>query len=155
MKKVYLAAACLAAIATPAHAQWQWAKWGMTPTQVITASKGQAQMAAGDKSAQGDTTRDVTSRYSAGDRTFDVSFWFDADGLQSVTLSPTGEHRCLSLRRDLLARYGEPVERSVRSVERLMWADRPSGNRVVIIIDGDDFCELQYGPLLSRASAGL
>jgi len=155
MKKVYLVATCLAVIAAPAHAQWQWTKWGMTPTQVIAAGKGQARAAEGDKSSQGDATRDVAGEYSVGHRTFKVSFWFDAGGLEKVTLSPIGEHRCLDLRRDLLAKYGEPVERSPRSVERLMWADKVSGNRVVIIIDGDNFCELQYAPLVSRAAAGL
>ena len=150
---VFAGVALLAAV--PAQAHWQYTRWGMTPTQVIASSKGQARAAEGDKSAQGDATRDVAGEYSVGERTFKASFWFDASGLQEVTLSPAGEPHCLELRRDLLAKYGEPVERSFGSVQRLMWADKPSGNRVVVITDGDGFCELQYAPLVSRTGSGL
>lgn len=154
MRNLIVAGVALLAT-TPAQAHWQYAKWGMTPAQVIAAGSGKAKAAAGDRSAQGDTTREVEADYSAGDRAFRASFWFDTSGLQKVTLSPTGERRCLDLRRDLLAKYGEPVERDPGSVERLMWADKPSNNRIVIILDGDSFCELQYAPLVSRAGAGL
>lgn len=140
---------------TPVQAHWQYAKWGMTSAQVIEASGGKAKATPGDKSAQGDTTREVEADYSAGDRALRASFWFDASGLQKVTLSPTGEPGCLDLRRDLLAKYGSPVERNPGLVERLMWADKLSNNRIVIILDGDSFCELQYAPLVSRAGAGL
>ena len=142
-------------VAMPAQAHWQYAKWGMTPAQVVSSSGGNAKPAGDDRSTQGDATREVEAAYLTGDRAFRTSFWFAANVLTKVTLSPTGEWRCLDLRRDLLAKYGEPVERDPGSVERLMWADKLSNNRVVIILDGDGFCELQYAPLVSRAGVGL
>jgi len=159
MKKwTYAGAIAAISISMPAKAHWQYTKWDMTPVQVIAASKGSAKSAAGDMSAQKDKTRDVDGTYVTGDRTFDVSFWFAEGLLKLVTLSPAGgpgERRCLDLKRDLLAKYGEPIERSPGSVERSMWADKPTGNRVVIISSGDDFCELQYAPLISAAGSGL
>lgn len=152
-KSITVVVVVLAAV--PASAHWQYARWGMTPVQVVAASGGKAQAASGDKSAQGDVNRDAAGAYSVGGRSFRTSFWFDASGLEKVTLSPDGEPRCLDLRRDLLAKYGEPVERNPGSVERLMWADKAAGNRIVIITDGDSFCELQYAPLVSKAAVGL
>jgi hypothetical protein len=42
MRPLILAAALTTAVAGPAHAWWQYAEWGLTPAQVMSASSGQA-----------------------------------------------------------------------------------------------------------------
>ena len=39
----FVSALACAAIASPAGAHWQYSKWGMTPDQVVAASKGTVQ----------------------------------------------------------------------------------------------------------------
>ncbi|SFR81524.1 hypothetical protein [Sphingomonas jatrophae] len=154
MKKWLIAVAAVSA-SVPAQAHWQFTKWGMTPTQVITVSNGMARKGEGDASAQGDATREVVGDYAAGSFKFAVSYWFDGTGLTRVTMSQHDDAACRELQRDLTAKYDEPVEYEGGSVQRRMWADKPSGNRVVLISSNLAFCELQYAPLVSRAGAGL
>jgi hypothetical protein len=42
MRTFFLAAVLTAAIAAPAQAWWQYAEWGFTPSQIISASSGNA-----------------------------------------------------------------------------------------------------------------
>lgn len=142
-------------VAEPAQADWQYTKWGMTPDQVVAASKGTAELGSGEMSAQGDAKKGATGRYAAGDYQFSVNFWFNGTGLSAVSLSLRNDAQCLALQRDLLAKYGDPVERSGGPVPRQMWADRAASNRVVLITTGLGYCELQYAALVSQAGAGL
>ena len=153
MRKIVVVVAM--AVAVPANAHWQFTKWEMTPEQVIAASAGTAQLGSGEKSAQGDATKGAVGSYIAGGYQFSVNYWFNASGLSGVGLMLRDDNQCLALQRDLLAKYGEPVERSGGAVQRRMWADKEASNRVVLISTGMGFCELQYAPLLSRAGAGL
>ena len=155
MRKILTAAMLAAIVASPASAHWQYTKWGMTPDQVIAASGGSVQRGNGDRSVQGDATRGATGTYVAGDLTFNANFWFGAKGLASTTLSLKDDDKCKDVQRDLLAKYGTPVEFSGGSVQRRMWADKSTGNRVVLISTGLGYCELQYAPLISDAAAGL
>lgn len=149
---VFMAAALTA---MPAQAHWQFTKWHMAPAEVIAASKGTARPGTGDASVQGDTFRKVIGDYAVGSFNFKVSYWFDASGLVQVTMSQHDDTKCRELQRDLTAKYGEPVEYEGGSVQRRMWADKPSGNRIVLISSNLSFCELQYAPLVSQAGAGL
>lgn len=153
MRAMVVLAACICAL--PAQAHWQFTKWAMTPEQVVAASGGTAQLGSGEKSVQGDAVKGAVGRYEAGDYKFAVNYWFNASGLSGVSLSLKDDDQCLALQRDLLAKYGEPVERSGGSVQRRMWADRTASNRVVLITTGLGFCELQYAPLVSQGGAGL
>ena len=118
------------ALAGPASAHWQFTKWGMTPAQVISASQGAAASVPPEKSVQGDLMKAAVGQYTAGAYQFDVGYWFNASGLSLVDMWLSGETKCLSLQRDLIAKYGEPLE---RSGGRSMWADRAAENRVVFI----------------------
>lgn len=42
MRSFILALILATAIAAPAHAWWQYAQWGFTPSQIVSASSGQA-----------------------------------------------------------------------------------------------------------------
>ncbi len=142
-------------LAVPAQAHWQFTRWKMTPEQVVAASGGTAELGSGERSVQGDAIKGAVGTYSAGDYQFAVNYWFKPSGLSGVSLMLRDDAQCLALQRDLLAKYGEPVERSGGSVQRRMWADEATSNRVVLISTGLGFCELQYAPLVSEGGAGL
>lgn len=155
-KGIMLAVASgLVTFASPANAHWQYTKWGMTPAQLIAASEGRAEVGSGAKSAQGEDTLDAKGSFTTGDYNFDADFWFGASGLSMVALKLRDDMQCLSLQRDLLAKYGEPVEFSGGTVQRRMWSDKVASNRVVLITTGLNYCELQYAPVITKASSGL
>lgn len=154
MKKWIVAVATLA-VAARAQADWQYTRWGMKPAQVIATSSGLVHAGSGEKSAQDSTTQGAAGTYAVADLTFEAAFYFDAKGLQTVGLSLHNDQQCLALQRDLLAKYGEPVEKTGGSVQRRMWADRAHGNRVALVTTDLAFCQLIYAPLISAAGAGL
>jgi hypothetical protein len=141
--------------ATPAFADWQYTRWGMSSDEVITASKGSLKRGDGQKSAQNSDTRQATGSYVTGDLEFDANLWFGPDGLRTVSLSLRDDKKCQDIQRDLLGKYGTPVERSGGTVQRLMWADREANNRVALVTTGLGYCQLSYEPLISGSSSGL
>ena len=152
---VVFALAC-ATIASPAGAHWQFTKWGMTPAQVIEASNGTASVGDGAKAGRGDDTVAAIGTYVAGEATFTTKFWFGHQGLSMVALQLRDDGKCLDVQRDLLAKYGEPVEKTGGSgLQRRMWADRPSGNRIGLLTTDVGFCQVEYSPLVSSTGAGL
>ena len=42
MRYIWLAASIASVAAIPAHASWEYTEWGMSPVQVVQASKGTA-----------------------------------------------------------------------------------------------------------------
>jgi len=154
MRKLALAA-LVGIVSSPAHAHWQYTTWGMTPEQVIAASGGS--LVPGDcaTSAQDNSTKGAVGEFVAGDYRSSASFWFKPSGLSTVSLALRSAPQCMSLQRDLLAKYGEPVEQSGASVQRRMWADRDNDNRVTFINTGLSYCELQYAPLVSASASAL
>lgn len=155
MKVVAYAAVLACAISSPASAHWQFTNWGMTPEQVIASSNGSAKAGPGDKSAQNGDRLLAVGTYSAGDYTFSANFWFGPKGLTGVSLALHDDGQCTSVRRDLLAKYGPPVEETGSSVQRRSWNDQQGGNRIVLIETGLGYCELQYSSLISEAGASL
>ena len=140
-------------IALPASAHWQWTKWGMSPTQLIAASKGTA--------SKVDPSLDVTAPYgvkeavgtfNSSGRPLKASYWFKGGGLSQIDLSSSSEDDCFSLRRDLNALYGQPLSRSSMST---VWTDRPKGNRIQFVDWGPQGCNLIYSPIPSSANTGL
>jgi hypothetical protein len=142
--------------ASPAAAHWQWTRWGMTPDQVIAASKGTARVGNREKSAQGDGTADVVGSYDAGGRIFTAKFYFQRGLLAYVVLGSRDWQACVQTVRDLQAVYGKPIEWSDGGVaSNATWLDQTRGNRVKIVAVPEAYCELQYSPISSAAASGL
>lgn len=142
--------------ATPALADWQYTRWGMTPDQVIAASGGAVhrksltEQEINASFAQAGLADLLEGTYSAGGRSFDATFRFARTGLETVLLrfdEPAGTAACSGLRDDLLGSYGTPVEER-RGVTT--WLDRRSGNRVSYTSLGIGSCYVMY----SRSTAG-
>src|SRR5258708_2060041 len=85
---IVLALACCGPIA--AKADWEYTKWGMTPQQVVSASKNLARASTDPNDLLPDSDGNVTklvAPFQGGKFSFEAQFGFDAaDGLASVTL---------------------------------------------------------------------
>jgi len=101
----YSAALFIAAISfwpISASADWQFTKWGMSPSQVIKASKGMATLSADGGIAP--------MPFASGNFTFTVRFSFDTDSKLSVVyvvLKSGGNYALLNA---LKEKYGQPDE---------------------------------------------
>ena len=153
-KMMLVALAC--AGASPADAHWQFTRWGMTPAQVIEASNGTTSVGDGAKAARGDDTVGAVGTYIAGATTFTTKFWFGRQGLSTVALQLRDYDQCVDVQRDLLVKYGEPVEKTGDAdIQRRMWVDKAGGNRVALLNMSIGFCQVEYSALVSSVGAGL
>src|SRR4051812_26763659 len=93
MKKAIFAAALLMS-ASPALAGWEYTKWGMTPKQVVAASKGKAKLGNGEP---GDRVVNeqvgALGTYHATGGEFGTIFYFREGKLNQVNLKMTGDDR--------------------------------------------------------------
>ena len=142
------------ALTMPAHADWQYTKWGMSPQQVVTASAGKAKpYPEGPKkatSANGEPLYETLfALHRSGPFSFRASFAFaERRGLTVVGLTAENPSDCIDIKNSLISKYGTPaVDRA--SVGLQKWFDQPSNNIVSIITLGS-FCTIQYQPF-SRA----
>jgi hypothetical protein len=144
MKKAIFAAALLMS-ASPALAGWEYTKWGMTPKQVVAASKGKAKLGNGEP---GDRVVNeqvgALGTYHATGGEFGTIFYFREGKLNQVNLKMTGddrEKRCDALSADLNAKYGAPDSSSIEGVTS--WKDY-RGKNIVRLIHFGDMCNIHY-----------
>jgi hypothetical protein len=122
--RAWLAAAALVAVASPARAGWGAYVWGMSPEQVIVASKGAARpfeptsanvtMSGRIEKARGE----YVFRAPRGGEPlhFRMSFLFHPDDLRQVTLSArVPPAQCAPWEAELRAQYGAPY--AVRDIQ--------------------------------------
>lgn len=135
---------------TVAWADWEWTRWGMSPEQVVRASKGRATVldpAAGKRLNRFEGTQilAVMSEYQAAGKVFEVRFGFDAERrLNEVTLN-AGADAFYDLVRMMTAIYGAPVDGSDRIIPGRTWIDRSKGNAIQLIkLNG---AVIQYRPV--------
>lgn len=105
-----------AAMAPRAHASWQFTKWGMSPQQVIKASRGHARrMSEIDRAAYSSVQleADVEMDYPQGNDGYRVIFSFLNNKLDKVTLLNVGDAVAL-----LEPQYGKP---DVKSYNTSRW----------------------------------
>lgn len=114
MKKLFpsLVFTCLALIAQPALAEWEYTRWGMTPTEVQKASSGEAVPVSAPpadltSSEEGKTL--LKSRWSLEQYDFDVYFNFSgtpAALTEVILISRSNNQDIVSA---LTRKYGPPV----------------------------------------------
>lgn len=152
----YLAPFIVAFLTLPesAHAEWQYTKWGMTPAQVVAASKGAAILSTGlaEERYAGADIR-ATGVYTSGHYRFRTVFYFVDGKLADIRLKLQGENH-YNLKNDLLGVYGTPFKESV-SLRLTTWHDTKKNNRVDLLIIGDSHTTLEYRPLKSESAGGL
>ncbi|MDB5575300.1 MAG: hypothetical protein JWR80_476 [Bradyrhizobium sp.] len=141
----------------PARADWQYAKWGMTPAEVLAASAGKASTFTSQ--VTGKIAVKLKAPHNAGDYEFQALFGFDAgtDKLSSVQLILLGASKCDALRDELIVKYGSPVRVTSSSLSKdAIWLDKGDNNRVAINnIGPGTVCSLEYSSLSSSSHQGL
>lgn len=131
-----LTAMVVLATAAPAHADWQWTKWGMSPEEVTAASGGK-------------TVRDAEGALSMPDPLviqgcpFEIFFEFDnQQKLDAVGLY--AEKDCYSdMVIALTSIYGAAIDIDTNS---RIYADPAKGNKISIIVGGGT-TTIKYRPL--------
>lgn len=103
---IVLVLACCGASA--AQADWEYTKWGMTPQQVVSASKNLAKESSDlSRDSDGNVTK-LVAPYQGGKFSFEAQFAFDAsDKLASVTLVLYDELAGLDVHLDMHGDVGE------------------------------------------------
>lgn len=149
--RVFLAFTIFASTLIPvsARADWQYAKWGISPEEVVAASNGNAHLLSDAEAKKYFRPSEnmitlVKGDHSADGEKFSVTFDFTrlAKRLQSVTLDAADVSRCYIYRRALLNKYGTPVDTGLRGGEHLKWRDLPSGNAVDWIYAPPGICAI-------------
>jgi hypothetical protein len=160
MKLRLLAAFMMFAGSSPAFADWQYTKWGMTPEQVVAASKSKAAIGSGEP---GDLIRGsplqvgAVGTYASGKWQFKAKFYFDNKKLDFVQLNLlNGESGCGSLWADMKSVYGKPFSESEDAITHLaIWQDEAKNNRIALFEIGRSSCSIDYKPLKDKDNAGL
>lgn len=131
-----LTVSILALLMTPASADWQYAKWGMTAQQVLAASKGEARSIPSGSRIVCASTDQRPIGYVPSKRidtwTFEVVFCSGDNGrLSSVALEPKpSDNSFLPLKTALQSRYGRPIQESTSDIGWTVWRDERGGNLV-------------------------
>jgi hypothetical protein len=106
-------AALFAAI--PARADWQYTMWGMTPEQVVAASKGSAHLLAPDKQKTvPPLVSSVEGTFQEGPLALRTVFSFDIKrgGLACVFYGVEDAEQSIAFMDALLKRYGKPTSKT-------------------------------------------
>lgn len=141
--------------ASPAQADWQFTRWGMSPEQTAAASSGTVEVVGDRRSARiWNQPRRALGSFTSGQIRFRATFYFarPAGGLSTVKLEPPDPRHCNQLLADLTASYGTPGESGlpplVRSYE---WVSPESNMRILfgdVRIEGRPrICHIVYRPL--------
>lgn len=156
MKRL-IASICLTVFATPAHADWQFTKWGMTAKAVSAAANGRAIQTGPDERSDRGGMPLLKMPYHAGGADFEAFFVFDErERLVSVILDPVDmERACLALPPKLKSQYGKPENEGVSAgMLDITWRDKRSKN-YVRFSGMSGYCVLSYQPLQQADSKGL
>ncbi len=128
--------AALLALAGPALAHWEYTRWGMTPEQVVQASRGAVRLippAERPRLPDADLLVAAEGSFAEGPLRLSVRFGFDArEGLALVVYGVAEPGQNAALRAWLIRRHGEPQRRGglpAIGMESLAW-------------DGEDEIEL-------------
>lgn len=150
--------------APSALADWQYAKWGMAPAEVMSASGGKAVEKVERGGASGKDRKRIVSEYSTGPFAFDVLFEFNVRTSRlagvSLTLRDTGREdgECGDLNGALFNRYGAATfESKGQGFDIQVWQLRSSNTAVGLtrVLSSKGLCKLRYSALLNDHNEGL
>ncbi|MFJ6025376.1 hypothetical protein ACIQC9_12370 [Brevundimonas sp. NPDC092305] len=147
--KTVVAALCLAmaAIASPAAADWEGARWGMSVDEAHAAIPGLRPVRHGIRlsDARKHSVRDVVFMGIEAE----ASYFYDETGLAFVRLD-VPFRQCQALVEGLLTRYGPPLEVDDQLLLKLItWDDAAEGNRLVLMHSAAEICNLRITSLPS------
>jgi len=162
---IVLALVCCGASA--AKADWEYTKWGMTPQQVISASKNLTRESSDlHPDSDGNITK-LVAPYQSGRFSFEAQFGFDAtDRLSSVTLvlkdksagmdmdmgadmKNMDKGRCHDLQVSVKTAYGPPQGGGSAHMQYSIdtWQDQNNKNKVTYTVLDGVGCYVQYSAI--------
>jgi hypothetical protein len=133
-----------ALISQPSLAHWQYTRWGMTPNEVVAASKGKALLVTSTQFGENGETADVGAIHEIAGIKFETVFLFREKRLSMVIVWSEDSQQCRALSRDLLATYGKPSSVKNGLMPRTDWEDQANGNSIAFIEANMGSCILQY-----------
>jgi hypothetical protein len=153
MQKLYIMALSATLAACPAHADWQFTRWGMSPDEVVRASGGAAHVVEHPSSSNNGDLFAVEGSYQAAGRSYATRFSFTNGKLTGANLMPQVDRDdstlCLGIRDDLLTRYGvASVDSRVGPIQMVRWSDRETNNNITFfLVTFDRSCSVRYEPM--------
>ena len=156
-----------------AKADWDYAKWGMTPQQVVSASNNLAKVGSDLRPDSDGNVSKLIASYQSGKDLFEAQFGFDAaDKLASVTLVLKDKSAsmdmdmgmssdmkmdrgpCRDLQASLETTYGRPhgggTADMLYSIET--WPDQKNSNDVKYTVLYGTGCYVQYSAINSAGA---
>jgi len=112
--KPLAALALVGVVASPADAEWQGTKWGMTEQQIGSSG--------------------APTRYKIGTYDFNVTYEYENHRLVQITLDLISAPLCEGLISDVSTKYGQPagIDRPIPDITKFKWSDPASGNMIEI-----------------------
>jgi hypothetical protein len=162
MRVAALSAILFAAAASIASARWQYTKWGMTPSQVISASHGKAVATTDqEKVDQGDGSSEIAvlkSQWQSGSLQFTAFFYFSQPGghLKHITLRLESSDRMEGARLlgSLRQKYGKShIQDPGDTMTIEAWYS--GGDQVTYKEVLHKFFSVDYQPLRNSDNSGL
>jgi len=140
-----------------AHASWQYATWGMSPEQVIAASKGVAARADNPFVARNGERGLLTAPYATNNIPFVVHFWFTVGEPKLIRVSLGTQYAadCPNVSSLLFSIYGTPQVSDLGPPSSLRWRSDATGNFIAFSQYGDTRCVLDYYPIPLPGRPGL
>lgn len=148
---------CMVLLPISAHADWQYARWDMSPEQVIAASKGVAARLENPAIARNGERALLTAPYATNNIPFVVYFWFAVGEpkLVRVSLGTQYPADCPIVRSHLSGIYGAPQVSDLGPPSSLRWRGDATGNFIAFSQYGDARCVLDYYPISNPWPRGL
>ena len=173
MKLFGIALALVSCGASAAKADWEYTKWGMTPHQVVSASKNLTRESSDlHPDSDGNVTK-LVAPYQSGKFSFEAQFGFDAaDRLSSVTLVLNDKSAgmamdmggdmnmnmdqgvCHDLQVSVKTAYGPPQGGGSAHMQYSIetWQDQTNKNKLTYTVLDGVGCYVQYSALKSVAA---
>jgi hypothetical protein len=160
--------------ASAAKADWEYTKWGMTPQQVVSASRSLTRKSSDlHPDSDGNVTK-LVAPYQSGKFSFEAQFGFDAtDRLSSVTLVLNDKSAgmgtdmdmgadtknmdkgvCHDLQLSVKSAYGPPQAGGAAHMQYSIetWRDQNNKNNVTYTVLDGVGCYVQYSAIKAAAA---
>lgn len=161
MRKI-LISVLFCAVATPAAADWQATKWGMSIEEVMKATKMAVKMNKDRGQDTADELAGFSMPYEASGIAFTAYLRFDKRSqlLTSVSLEVNNMADCQRAFNLIQQKYGEPASKYRSAItDSARWDDATEGNSVGIVAIPSRFsaqtCSISYRPFGRNTAPGL
>jgi hypothetical protein len=172
MKLLGIVLALVCCGASAAKADWEYTKWGMTPQQVVSASRNLTRKSSDlHPDSDGNVTK-LVAPYQSGKFSFEAQFGFDAtDRLSSVTLVLNDKSAgmdmdmgadmknmdkgvCHDLQLSVKSAYGPPQGGGAAHMQYSIetWQDQNNKNNVTYTVLDGVGCYVQYSAIKAAAA---